>query len=170
MDMMQPIVELVDVTRVYRQGTVGVHALPGVTLRLMDTRTAQGAVAAQLPGWHHGDGTIFHGSEGWISDAEGFCASNGKLWKQEFKAGEETLPVSPEHNRNFIDCVKSRQETICPVEMAIRCDTICHLANAAVRTGRALTWDPVKEEIVGDAEAAKLITRTHRDKWKVWEA
>ena len=75
---------------------------------------------------------------------------------------------SPEHNRNFIDCVKSRAETICPVEMAIRCDAICHLANVAARTGRAIQWDPVKEEVVGDAEAAKLLTRPHRENWKVW--
>ena len=36
--------------------------------------------------------------------------------------------------------------------------------------GDDIQWDPEKEEIVGDAEAAKLITRTHRDQWKVWEA
>jgi len=141
----------------------------GVKLRFMDHRTARAVASPYLPSWHDGDGVVFHGSGGWISDAEGFCASDPKLWKIEFKAEEEKLPVSPEHNRNFIDCVKSRQETICPVEMAIRCDTICHLANAAARTGRALQWDPAKEKILGDAEAARLLTRTHRDKWKVWE-
>lgn len=142
----------------------------GVSLRLMDARTAVGAMKALLPDISPGDGTVFHGTEGWIGDAMGFCASNGKLWKQEFKPDEERLPVSSEHNRNFIDCVKSRQETICPVEMAIRCDTICHLANAAVRTGKAVQWDPAKEEVVGgDAEIAKLLYREKRDKWKVWE-
>ena len=85
---------------------------------------------------------IFHGSEGWISDAEGFCASNQSLWKEKFKPSDEQLPVSPEHNRNFIDCVKSRQETMCPVEMAIRCDAICQLATIAAITGRAIQWDP----------------------------
>jgi len=76
--------------------------------------------------------------------------------------------VSPEHNRNFIDCVKSRKETICPVEMGIRCDTICHMTNVAALTGRVIKWDPKKEQIVGDAEAAKMITRPYRKKWKVW--
>ena len=82
-----------------------------------------------LRSWHPGDGVIFHGTEGWISDAEGFQASNTALWKQKFKPTDEQLPLSPEHNRNFIDCVKSRQETICPVEMAIRCDAICQLVD-----------------------------------------
>ena len=140
----------------------------GVTMRLMDHRTAREAMKSKLPGWHDGDGTVFHGTEGWIGDAEGFCAHDRKIWKTEFKATDERLPVSPEHNRNFIDCVKSRKETICPVEMAIRCDTVCHLANAAVRTGRAINWDPKQEQIVGDTEAAKLLTRPFRPEWKVW--
>jgi hypothetical protein len=140
----------------------------GVTLRLMDHRTAREAVGPKLSHWNDGDGTIFYGSEGWIGDAMGFCASNAKLWKTKFKPSDERLPVSPEHNRNFIDCVKSRKETMCPVEMAIRADTICHLTNAAARTGRAIRWDPKTEQIIGDAEAAKLLTRDVREKWKVW--
>jgi predicted dehydrogenase len=143
----------------------------GVKLRVMDCRTAKTAVGASLPlPWQDGDGVIFHGSEGWISDALGFCASDQKLWKTEFKSSDETLPLSTEHHRNFIDCIKSRQETVCPVEMAIRADTICHLVNAAARTGRAIKWNAEKEEIVGDAEAAKLLTRTSREKWRVWQA
>ena len=123
----------------------------GVKLRLMDHRTAREAVGPTLPTtWRDGDGIIFHGTEGWISDALGFCASDQSLWKAEFKPNDEQLMVSPEHNRNFIDCVKSRHETICPVEMAIRCDTICHLSNIAARTGRVIRWDPEQEEIVGD--------------------
>jgi len=64
--------------------------------------------------------------------------------------------------------VKSRKETICPVEMGIRCDTICHMTNVAALTGRVIKWDPKKEQIIGDAEAAKMITRSYRKKWKVW--
>ena len=140
----------------------------GVQLRFMDFRTAKPAVAQYLRTWHPGDGLIFHGTEGWISDAEGFCASNPALWKQEFKPSDEQLPVSPEHNRNFIDCVKSRQETICPVEMAIRCDAICQLATVAALTGRVIQWDPEKEKIVNDPEAEKILVRPYREKWKVW--
>lgn len=140
----------------------------GVKLRFMDTRTAQAVATKYLPGWHPYDGVTFHGTEGWISDAEGFCSSNQGVWKIPFKPSDEQLMASPEHNRNFIDCVKSRQATICPVEMAIRCDTITHLANAAAQTGRVIQWDPVKEEIVNDPDAAKMLTRPCRDKWKVW--
>jgi len=51
------------------------------------------------------------------------------------------------------------------VEMAIRCDTICHMANAVVRTGRAINWDPKKEEIVGDREASAKLLRPYRQPW-----
>jgi hypothetical protein len=76
--------------------------------------------------------------------------------------------MSSEHNRNFIDCVKSRQEPICPVEMAIRCDAICQLANVAARTGREIRWDPAQETIVGDSEASRMLARPYRDQWKIW--
>jgi predicted dehydrogenase len=140
----------------------------GVTLRMMDVETAKDTCQKYLGGPPRFDGTIFHGTEGWISVANGHQCSNQKLWKTEFKSTDERLPVSPEHNRNFIDCVKSRKETMCPVEMAIRADTICHLAIAAVKTGRVIHWDPVREQIIGDTRAARMLTRPYRSKWRVW--
>ena len=140
----------------------------GVKLRFMDYRTAKPVATQYLPSWHDGDGVTFHGTEGWISDAEGFCAGNKSLWRLKLKPSDEQLRISPEHNRNFIDCVKSRQQTICPVEMAIRCDTICQMASIAAQTGRVIQWDPEKETIVGDAEASRMLIRPFREKWRVW--
>ena len=57
---------------------------------------------------------------------------------------------------------------MCPVEMAIRCDTICHLTRAAALTGKAVKWDPKKEQVVGNAEASAMLSLPFRDKWKVW--
>lgn len=142
----------------------------GVTLHLMDDETARKVASAYKPGeWKRGDGVVFHGTEGWIGEmAWGFYASDRSLWKVEFKDDEEQLPVSKEHNRNFIDCVKSRGETMCPAEMAIRCDTICHLTRAAALTGKPVEWDPEKEEITNNPEAAAMLTLPYREKWKVW--
>ena len=134
----------------------------------MDSRTAQAVATQYLPSWHPYDGVTFHGTEGWVSDAEGFCTSDRRLWKVPFKPTDEQLMVSPEHNRNFIDCVKSRKETICPVEMAIRSDTIAHLTDIAARTGRVIHWDPKHEKIMGDRNAAKMLSRPSRRKWRVW--
>ncbi len=85
------------------------------------------------------------------------------------KDSDEHLPVSKEHNRNFIDCVKSRAETMCPVEMAIRCDVICHLTRAAALTGKTVEWDPVRELVTNNPEAAKMLgPQPVREQWKVW--
>ena len=81
---------------------------------------------------------------------------------------DERVYESKGHVRNFIDCVKSRKETVCPVEMAIRCDTIAHMTNVTAQTGRVITWDPKVEQVVGDAEAAMMLTRPYREKWKIW--
>jgi len=142
----------------------------GVTLRVMDHVTSRKVVKTYYPQLQDGDGVVFHGSKGWIGDFKfgSFYASDQKLWKQELKAADEKLYMSPEHNRNFIDCVKSRKETICPVEMGIRCDTIAHMVNVAAQTKRTIKWDPQAEQILGDAEAAKMTTRAYRKEWKVW--
>ncbi len=143
----------------------------GVKLHMMDMQTAKDVVMKYYPlTWKDDDGVVFHGTEGWIGSftSDSFYASNQKLWKQELKPEDEKLYVSENHVRNFIDCVKSRAETVCPVEMAIRCDTIAHMVNVAARTKRTIHWDPKAEEIVGDAEAAKMLTRPYREEWKIW--
>jgi predicted dehydrogenase len=145
----------------------------GVTLRKMDHQTAKGVVMKYLPyKWRDGDGVVFHGTKGWIGDFTGgggsFYASDMKILKTKFTDQHERVYYSNNHHGNFIDCVKSRKETVCPVEMAIRCDTICHMVNVAVKTGREITWDPKTEQVVGDTEAAKMITRPYRKEWKVW--
>lgn len=145
----------------------------GVTLRMMDMQTAKDVVMAYYPlPWRDGDGVVFHGSEGWIGDFRGgsgsFYAKNQDVWKLEFQPNDERVYASTGHVRNFIDCVKSRNETICPVEMAIRCDTIAHMVDIAARTQRTIHWDPSTEQIIGDSEAAAMTTRPYREQWKIW--
>jgi hypothetical protein len=42
---------------------------------------------------------------------------------------------------------------------------LVHLANCAIRTGRKLTFDPVKQEFVGDDEANRLVHQPMRAPW-----
>jgi hypothetical protein len=74
---------------------------------------------------------------------------------------------TPGHHRNFLDCVKSRQPTVTPVETAHRSATPGHLALIAFLVNRPIQWDPVKEVIIGDEEASKLLTREYRGPWKL---
>ena len=69
------------------------------------------------------------------------------------------------HVRNFLDCVKTRQRPVADVEDGHWTALACHLANISLRTGRKIRWDPEKEEIIGDAEAAAMLERPYRAPW-----
>jgi predicted dehydrogenase len=71
------------------------------------------------------------------------------------------------HVKNFIDCVRSRKTPVADVETGHRASTVAHLGNIAYRTRRKIRWDAQKEEIVGDADAAKLLWREPRKKWDI---
>jgi hypothetical protein len=43
--------------------------------------------------------------------------------------------------------------------------TACHLANISLRLGRRLRWDAAREEVIADAEAARLLVRPYRAPW-----
>jgi predicted dehydrogenase len=67
------------------------------------------------------------------------------------------------HMGNFFECVRDRSVPVSDVWSHHRALTTCHLANIAMRLGnRTLTWDAEKEEIVGDPEANKWLSRPQR--------
>jgi len=115
-------------------------------------------------------GTKWIGTDGWVwVDRGGFEASNPE-WKKTKNLAEEFRKVklyeSGGHQRNFLDCVKSRQPTITPVETAHHSAIPGHLGLIAMLTGRKIRWDNATETILGDAEASKLLTRDYRAPWK----
>jgi len=69
------------------------------------------------------------------------------------------------HARNFIDCVKSRQQPVSSLEEEHRVATACHLANISLRLGRKVKWDAEREEIVGDPQASAMLARPYRGPW-----
>lgn len=71
------------------------------------------------------------------------------------------------HMRNFFECVKTREQPISDVFSHHRAMTTCHLANIAIRLGRPLKWDPVKEQMVGDEEANTWQRRDQRPGFEI---
>jgi predicted dehydrogenase len=69
------------------------------------------------------------------------------------------------HARNFLDCVKSREQPIADLESGHQVATACHLANISLRTGRKIVWDARREHIVNDREASRMLTRPYRAPW-----
>jgi predicted dehydrogenase len=66
---------------------------------------------------------------------------------------ETHLYVSTYHEGNWLDCIRTRRNTICVAETGHRTATICLLNGIAERLGRPINWDPVEEKILGDPEA-----------------
>ncbi len=72
------------------------------------------------------------------------------------------------HMANFIDCCRDRSTPVSDVWTHHRALTTCHLANIAIRLGnRKLTWDPDRQEIVGDAEANSWLARPQRSGYEI---
>lgn len=114
-------------------------------------------------------GVTFEGTEGTVYVTRGNHETTPEnLWDSVIGPDEVRLYESKDHYRNFIDCVVSRKEPIAPCEVAHRSITICHLGNIAMLLGgRDLKWDPEKEQIVGDDEANKMLSRPYRAPWKL---
>ena len=71
------------------------------------------------------------------------------------------------HVANFLDCVKSRRLTRANASVAGQSHIVCHAAYIAWQLGRTLTFDPVKEEFVGDDEANRMRSREMRSPWTI---
>jgi predicted dehydrogenase len=71
------------------------------------------------------------------------------------------------HQRNFIECLRTRKAPNCTMEEGHRSTTACQLANIAYRTGRKIRWDAAKEQIIGDPEAARMMTKKYRAPWSL---
>jgi predicted dehydrogenase len=70
------------------------------------------------------------------------------------------------HHQNFLDCVRGTATQLnADVHVGHRSATLVHLANIAARVGRVIEFDPVKEQIAGDADAARLLGRQYREHW-----
>jgi predicted dehydrogenase len=88
------------------------------------------------------------------------------------KSGIEAVAVkgkadTADHARNFLDCVKSRKPTNCPVAVGHRSTSATLLAKIALRCGRYLAWDGKTERIINDAEANRLLTYEYRAPWRL---
>jgi predicted dehydrogenase len=138
-----------------------------------------------IPGVHL-MGTRFEGTDGWVQLAwDGLETYPESLKTATFRPDEIRLPVSVpgremlltgrpqmkgsnlnlDHARNFLDCVKSRRDPVEPVEAGHRTASLCHLANIAMRLRRKIRWDAEHEQIVGDDEAGRILSRPMRAPW-----
>ena len=111
-------------------------------------------------------GNLFYGDKGYMV-IKGYDTYETYLGQK-----KEPGPKRKEggnHYRNFIDVVKSRDESKlnAPVETAHLSSALAHLGNIAYRTGRVLDFNPKTEKFVNDPEANLMLTREYRKPYVV---
>ena len=116
-----------------------------------------------------GMGATWYGEKGWIHVDRGnvLKASDPKILEEVIGENEIHLYKSNDHIGNFLECIKSRGETVAPVEIAHRSISVGLLGEIAMTSGEKIQWDPEKQEIVGNPAASRLLMRPYRQPWNL---
>jgi len=113
-------------------------------------------------------GTRWIGDLGWVYvNRGGVIETEPKsLLHEQFGPNEVHLYRSSNHFRNFLDCVKSREQTITPCETAHRSASPGHLGQISMLLGRKIKFNPETEEIIDDETASSMLSRAYRAPWR----
>jgi predicted dehydrogenase len=131
------------------------------------------------------NGIRFVGTEGWVfvsrgnetvtatdpvaklKDSRALAASDPRIITSVIGPDEIHLYESKDHHGNWLESVRSRRQTIAPVEVAHRACSTCLIHHIAMKTKRKLFWDPVKERFKNDDEANARLSRPQRSPYVI---
>jgi myo-inositol 2-dehydrogenase / D-chiro-inositol 1-dehydrogenase len=126
------------------------------------------------------NGVRFEGDEGWIFVSRGntgvtasdptaedaqnspFQASDPKILESKIGPDEIHLYHSEDQHGNWLDCIKTRKETVAPAEVAHRSTSACLVSHIAMKIPRKLYWDPINERFKNDDQANDMLSRHQR--------
>ncbi len=109
----------------------------------------------------------FEGSTGWVEtgdDGDIVASSPALLVGKGAKIGGYPANF---HVRDFLDCVKTRAQTRANADAACHAHIACHAANIALFLNRKVTYDPKKNEFIGDEQANRLRSEALREPWRI---
>ncbi|MBM3844774.1 MAG: Gfo/Idh/MocA family oxidoreductase [Verrucomicrobia bacterium] len=119
----------------------------------------------------HRIGAYFYGTKGTLHigwrDGWTFYPTDSKAQQQH----EDSQLQQPDgHNMkllwaDFIESIESGRKAVANIEVAHRASVLPLLGMISWRTGRSIEWDAAKEQIVGDPESNKLLSRPYRGPW-----
>jgi len=113
-------------------------------------------------------GAVFVGERGWIHvGREGYLTSFPADIVKDYPAHYEPLIAGESHHRNWFEAIRTRRRPACDVAIGCQSTIVSHLGCIACWTHRALKWDPVREQFLGDDEANRMRSRAMREPWRV---
>ncbi len=116
-------------------------------------------------GWDQG-GATFVGSEGSITVHRTVLSSDPPSLVKEAPLVSAGVYYSPSHSGNFLECVRTRQRTICDAETAHRANSVLLLGGIAMQLGRTLRWDPQSETFPDAPDAHRWLSMAAREPWR----
>jgi predicted dehydrogenase len=142
---------------------VTVYDFPNYTL-IFEHQTQGGIGPGGKP-----HGMLFSGSEGTLIIDEGGWEVFPEPKKKAIEAhkGEAGRDARPAHVRNFLDCVKSREQPVENLDIGHHVSSVAHLGNLAFRSQAEVHWDAEKEVVVGNPAADALVGCEYRAPWKL---
>jgi predicted dehydrogenase len=102
--------------------------------------------------------TAFYGTEGTML----LTQSGWQVSRSNGEPGPSEKGVPETHERNFIECVKSRQRPNSDVEIGRLSTTLCHLGNISYHLGHDVRFDARTETFPGDKEANAMLAQQYR--------
>jgi len=140
----------------------------GVRMHFMDDQTAHkpGRIPNLEKVKKFGNCTMFVGSRGWVAvSRNGWAVSDEDIRKRARDPGPVRLPVSVQHQQDFVDAVLTRKQPVATLHSAVRSDIICQLSDICIRTGETIRWDSKKKSVVGSSCAISMMSREMRAPW-----
>lgn len=102
--------------------------------------------------------TGFYGTEGTL-----LANNNGwTVYTKDSGVGPVVQASGGSHEKNFLDCIKSRQRPNSDIEIGRLSTMLCHLGNISYKLGRDIRFDSKSETFGDDKEANKLLTKEYR--------
>ena len=126
------------------------------------------------------NGIRYEGSDGWIFVSRGdyqasatdpvdqeksskaLNASDPAILTSVIGENEIHLEKIEDQHGNWLECIKSRQQPISPIEKGHKACTICLISDIAMQFDRKLEWNDETEMFVNDDQANALLTREQR--------
>jgi predicted dehydrogenase len=166
------------------QAGIGASELSAIKYHYVQNATGDGMVTEFANGtklilsrgdkwWRGSCGMRFDGPEGWVSCADGYSkpdvSSPAMLEDLNKIVGDYTARTGRpmNHVRDLFNCIKSRRPTVANPSVMHHSMSTVHAANICMWLKRDLTFDPVKEEFVGDPEANRFRSRAMREPWTI---
>jgi predicted dehydrogenase len=111
------------------------------------------------------EGVRFHGTDGWVHVQNDVDAHPRSLLKTVWGPDDLRLNHSRSNVDDFLECIRTRAQTVAPVDVAHRASTVCSLCDISMRLGRKLRWDPDRQRFLNDPRANEMLSRAMREPW-----